>query len=78
MAKSVKNLYNKYVMKILLGDIMYRKKITVRQLSMLSGIPKSTIHNIVNEKHSPTMDNMEKLAAALKISISDIYESPYK
>lgn len=65
-------------MKILLGDIMYRKKITVRQLSMLSGIPKSTIHNIVNEKYSPTMDNMEKLAAALKISISDIYESPYK
>lgn len=65
-------------MKILLGEIMYKKNISVRQLSIMTGISKSTISNIANETYSPTMENMEKLAKALKISISDLYESPYK
>lgn len=65
-------------MKILLGEIMYNKNISVRQMSMITGISKSTINNIANETYSPTMENMEKLAKALKITISDLYESPYK
>ena len=65
-------------MKILLGEIMYKKNISVRQLSLMTGISKSTISNITNETYSPTMENMEKLAKALKIRISDLYESPYK
>lgn len=65
-------------MKILLGNIMYSKNISVRQLSLTTGIPKSTIDNIMNEKYSPTMDNMEKIAKALKVRISDLYESEYK
>lgn len=66
------------VMKILLGKIMYNKNISVRQLEIMTGISRSTINNIMNERYSPTMDNMEKLAKALKIRISDLYESPYK
>lgn len=65
-------------MKILLGEIMYEKNISVRQLEIMTGISRSTINNIMNERYSPTMDNMEKLAKALKIRISDLYESPYK
>lgn len=65
-------------MKILLGEIMYNKNISVRQLEIMTGISRSTINNIMNERYSPTMDNMEKLAKALKIRISDLYESPYK
>ena len=65
-------------MKILLGNIMYIKNVSVRQLSLTTGIPKSTIDNIMNEKYSPTMDNMEKIAKALKVRISDLYESEYK
>lgn len=65
-------------MKILLGEIMYKNNISVRQLSIMTGISKSTINNIANGVYSPTMDNMEKLAKALKIRISDLYESPYK
>ncbi len=57
---------------------MYSKNISVRQLSLTTGIPKSTIDNIMNEKYSPTMDNMEKIAKALKVRISDLYESEYK
>ena len=69
--------YNSY-MKILLGEIMYKKNISVRQLSLMTGISKSTISNIANGTYSPKMENMKKLAKALKIRISDLYESPYK
>ena len=69
--------YNMY-MKILLGDIMYRKNISVRQLSLMTGIPKSTISNIMNERYSPTLENLEKIAIALEVKISDLYESEYK
>lgn len=65
-------------MKILLGDIMYRKNISVRQLSLMAGIPKSTISNIMNERYSPTLENLEKIAIALEVKISELYESEYK
>lgn len=57
---------------------MYRKELTVRQLSILTGMPKSTISDIISGKTSPRMDAMEKLAAGLKVHITDLFESPYK
>lgn len=65
-------------MRILLDKIMYSKNLTVRQVSILAGIPKSTINDIVNHKKIPRMDTMEKLAAGLKVKISDLYDSEYK
>lgn len=65
-------------MKILLDKIMRSKNLTVRQVSIMTGIPKSTIDNIANHKRIPRMDTMEKLAAGLKIRISDLYDSDYK
>lgn len=65
-------------MKILLADIMYNKNVSARQLASMTEISKSTINNIANEVHSPTMDNMERLAAVLRVRISDLYDSPYK
>lgn len=65
-------------MKILLTQIMYEKNVSVRQLSNLTGIPKSTINNIMTEKYSPTLDNLEKIAKALKVGMVDLFESPYK
>ena len=65
-------------MKILLDKIMYKKNISVRQLSIKTGLPKSTISDIMSGKTSPRMDTMERLAAGLKVRISDLYESPYQ
>ena len=65
-------------MKILLAKIMYKKNISVRQLADMTGIPKTTIHNIMVEKYSPTMDNLERIAQALQVRISNLYDSPYK
>lgn len=65
-------------MKILLGEIMYQKNLTMRQVSHLTGLPKSTISDIVSGRTSPRMETMERLAAGLKIHIADLYESDYK
>ena len=65
-------------MKILLTKIMYEKNVSVRQLSNMTGIPKSTINNIMIEKYSPTLDNLERIAKALKVGMVDLFDSPYK
>ena len=44
----------------------------------MTGIPKSTIADIVSGKTIPRMDTMERLAIGLKMRISDLYESSYQ
>lgn len=65
-------------MKILLQEYMNNKNLTVRQVSIATKIPKSTVSNICNSKIMPRMDTMEQLAKGLKIKITDLFESPYK
>lgn len=65
-------------MKILLENIMVKKNLSLRQVSLLTGIPKPTVDDIVAGRKSPRMDVMEKLAKGLKVRISDLYDSPYK
>lgn len=65
-------------MKILTWQVRNRKKITLVELSKLTGISKSTLNNIDNEKVYPTIKQLEAIAKALEVRISDLYESPYK
>ncbi len=65
-------------MKILLGEIMYKRNLSIRQVSVMTGLPKSTISDIVSGKTSPRMETMERLAVGLKVHITDLYESPYQ
>lgn len=64
-------------MKILLKDIMDERKLTSRQLEVMSGVSKSTINGICNGA-MPRIDTLERLAKGLKIHISDLYESDLK
>lgn len=64
-------------MKILLDQIMYERNLSVRQVSTMTNVPKSTINDIMNGT-SPRLDTLEQLAIGLKVKISDLYESPYK
>lgn len=57
---------------------MYRRNLTIRQVSIMTGVPRSTIADIASGKASPRMDTMEQLAAGLKVRITDLYESPYQ
>ena len=65
-------------MKILLSKIMYEKNLSVRQVSIMTGVSKSAVNKIMNGEVSPTLDTLERLAKGLKIRISDLIESPYK
>lgn len=65
-------------MKILLSEIMSKRNLSVRQVSIMAGLSKSTIQKTMNEHSNPTMATMEKLAAGLKVSIESLYESDYK
>lgn len=65
-------------MEILLVKIMYEKNISVRQLEYMSGVPKSTISDIMNGRTSPRLDTLEQLARALDSRITDLFESDIK
>lgn len=65
-------------MKILVKQIRTERKLSIRQLEEKSLISRSTLSRIENEETSPTMDEMEAMAAALKTRIQNLYESDYK
>lgn len=65
-------------MKILLDKIMLSKNLSVRQVSILTGISKSSIQRIANNEISPSADTLERLAKGLKVRIYDLVESDYK
>ena len=57
---------------------MYEKNLSVRQVSIMTGVSKSAINKIMNGEAPPTIDTLERLAKGLKIRISDLLDSPYK
>lgn len=57
---------------------MLSKNLTIRQVSNLTGISKSSIQRIMNNEISPSADTLELLAKGLKVRISDLLDSPYK
>lgn len=65
-------------MKILLWEARTEKGLTLMQLAKLSGIGKSTINNIENGKVSPTLFQIETIAIALEMRITDLFDSDYK
>lgn len=64
-------------MKILLDKIMYDKNLSVRQVSYLTGVPRSSINDICRET-IPRLDTLEDIAKGLNLHISDLYESDFK
>lgn len=56
---------------------MYDRNLSVRQVEQMTGVPKSTINDIMNGK-SPRLSTLEQLAKGLNVTISDLYDSPYK
>ena len=65
-------------MKILVWEVRTSKGFTLMELSKTSGIGKSTINNIENGKVSPTLFQLEMIAIALGVNITDLFESEYK
>lgn len=64
--------------RILLWQVRANKGLTLRQLEELTGISRATLNNIENGKVSPQLDYLEKLAIAMDVRITDLFESDYK
>lgn len=71
----VKNIgpHMKITIEYNLYEIRNSKHLTIRKLSMLSGVSKSMINNIENNKGNPTVMTMCQLAVALEVKPSDMY-----
>lgn len=65
-------------MKILTWQARNSKKVTLVKLSKMTGISKSTLNNIENEKVSPTIAELEAIEKALNMKITDLFDSDYK
>lgn len=60
-------------MKILLGDIMYKQGLTIRQVAVLTGLPSSTIQKVMKENSNPTVKTLEKISIGLNIPFEELY-----
>ena len=65
-------------MKILLLQIMNERNLTIRQVSVMTGLPRSTISDIISGYSDPRMNTLEQLAIGLKVRITDLFDSQYK
>ena len=58
-------------------DARVKKKLTLRQLSKMTGITKSTLNNIENNRVDPKLSQLAKIAQALEVPIEELYESVF-
>lgn len=63
-------------MKILLDEIMEQRNISERQVSDLTGLPRSLVHEI-RRGSRPRIDTVEQLAKGLGVKMRDLMESEY-
>jgi len=52
------------------------RKLSQEELGFRAGLHRSTIQNFENRKHSPTLKNLAKLAAALDVTIEELISPP--
>lgn len=55
-----------------------KKGISLKELERRTGISKSALNYYENGIRYPDLQQLERIAAALDTSISNLYESPYK
>lgn len=65
-------------MEVLTWQARIEKNLTLKQLEALTGISKTTLNNIENGLTSPTLRQLEAIAAALNVHISQLFDSDYK
>lgn len=62
-------------MKILLDEIMKSRGLSERQVSIMTGLSKSTIHDIKTGT-MPRIDTLVSLAVGLNMKVRDLTDSP--
>lgn len=63
-------------MELRIKEILKAKKITVVSLADTIGIAQPSMSNIVNNKVSPSLETLERIATALGVSVSELIDEP--
>lgn len=66
------------MVEVLTWQVRQKRGLTLRQLEELTGIGKTTLNNIENGLVSPTLNQIEAIARALGVNMSDLYTSEIK
>ncbi len=54
------------------------RNLTLEEVSGRTGVSRAEVNKIENNRVSPTLDTLEKIAAGLECKIEDLYYSDYK
>lgn len=60
-------------MEVIVSKVRTEKKISLRQLARISGVKRSHLSDIENNRTSPTLDELDALAEALNVRIVDLF-----
>ena len=66
------------MVEVLTWQVRQKRGLTLRQLEELTGIGKTTLNNIENGLVSPTLNQIDAIARALDVNMSDLYTSDIK
>lgn len=62
------------MIKLKIKELREEKKLSYRQLEILSNVSKAMICDIEKGKRNPTIGTLEKIAKGLRVSIHDLIE----
>ncbi len=65
-------------MNLIIKQVLGAKGVKVSSLAESVGITRANMSNIVNGKSMPSIETLEKIASALKIDITALFEQPQK
>ena len=63
-------------MDLRLKEVLDEKNMSLVSLSEKTGIEKGNLSAIANNKKNPTVETLSKIASALEISVTELFEKP--
>ena len=63
-------------MQLRIKEVSKSQGVSITKLAELVGITQPNMSNIANGKTSPSLDLLERIAAALNVSVSELFEAP--
>ena len=63
-------------MELRIKEVIKEKKFTVVALASAIGITQPNMSNIVNGKSTPSLETLEKIATALSVNITELFDQP--
>lgn len=67
-------IYNLFMIKSKLKEILIEKNITQRELAKKVGITESAVSRFINKNRIPTGENMLKIANILGVKVEELYK----